>query len=596
MTFKHKLKNTLKPLNPFFKKYDFVGFDVETYDLNGVQTFYFGSIYFYENGEEVFETYFDKEQLINRLLSPFFKGKYITATNLSFDYSSLFYDTKYFNDIKLIWRGSDLITAIYELPNKKGSIKFIDTFNYVGFSVEKLGKIIGTDKQEKPSYMGKRKSKTIEELNYFIEYNKYDCKITCDFMYFLQKGINEMGGELKLTIASSSLDTWRRSFMIGNIIKEQYTLKDDKIKEFIHKGYYGGRTEVFKKGIMKDMYYYDINSLYPAMMLKQLPNPNSVFKPDNLSEGNIIKYMGVSEVLVESPDNIDYPILPYRSKETKKLIFPKGTFRGVYNHNELNYALTNGYKILKIYYQVCYKHTFKPFSTYVTTLYDKRLEYKKNKSSMELVVKLLMNSLYGKFAQSKRLNTKITDINNLTGQDKVNALLFDKGDIKDNFLIESSEQEFDGIFTFPILSSYITSYARITLHNYLSTYKAVYCDTDSIVTKQMLPESLELGKMKLESKLNKCEFIKPKMYYMQFENGEEVIKMKGVNRPNLENWESVKNSNSVIKYKMTKIRESVRRGFKPNTLIKIEKNLNIEDDKREWIGFESKPLTIKEII
>jgi len=591
----NKIKNTLIPLKSKIKTYNFVGFDVETYDVKGVQTFYFGSIYYYdEEGKEVFETYFDRELLIRRILTPCFKDKYIVATNLAFDYSSLFYETSFWNDLKLIWRGSDLITIKYNLPNKKGSISFIDTFNYVGFSVAKLGSIIGTNKGTQPHYIGKRKSKNNKELNDFIAYNKLDCKISCDFMYFLQKGINAIGGNLKLTIASSSLDTWRRAFMVGKLTKEQHTLKDNNIKEFIHKGYYGGRTEVFTKGILKNMNYYDINSLYPSMMLKEMPNPNSVFKPSSFSSDNIIKYMGVTECLIQSPINMKYPILPYRHKITNKLIFPTGTFKAVWNHNELNYAILKGYKVIKIYNQVCYRHTFKPFKDYINVLYNKRLDFKKDKNPMELVVKLLMNSLYGKFAQSKRLNTEITDINLLSQEDKVKALLFDKGDIKDNFLVQTSTEEFDGIFAFPILSSYISSYARIEIHKYIEKHNAVYCDTDSIVTSDTLQESKELGDMKLEAHLLKCEFIKPKLYYMLEDSGKEVVKMKGVNRANIEDFNSMKKGEPIKKTKFSKIKESVNRRLKPNTIIKIEKNINMQDDKRVWSNNDSVPINIIE--
>jgi hypothetical protein len=60
----NKIKNTLQPLKSTIKSHNFVGFDVETYDVKGVQTFYFGSIYYYDDkGKEVFETYFDREFL-----------------------------------------------------------------------------------------------------------------------------------------------------------------------------------------------------------------------------------------------------------------------------------------------------------------------------------------------------------------------------------------------------------------------------------------------------------------------------------------------------------------------------------------------------
>jgi len=213
---------------------------------------------------------------------------------------------------------------------------------------------------------------------------------------------------------------------------------------------------------------------------------------------------------------------------------------------------------------------------------------------MELVVKLLLNSLYGKFAQSKRINTTITDLNTLSSKDRTNKLLFEEGEIKDNFHILLNEEEFNGCFTFPILSSYITSYARITLHEYLQKYNGVYCDTDSIVTKHSIPDSNELGKMKLEANLKKCEFVKPKFYYMQYEDDTQHVKMKGINKAKYEDFLIVKNGESVKRTKFSKIKESVRRGLKPNTIINIDKSLNLIDDKRIWDGENSSPIILNE--
>jgi len=213
---------------------------------------------------------------------------------------------------------------------------------------------------------------------------------------------------------------------------------------------------------------------------------------------------------------------------------------------------------------------------------------------MELVTKLCMNSLYGKFAQHERTNTVITDLDTLSPKDKVKALLFDDGDIKDNFLVQTNTEEFDGIFALPILSSYISSYARIEIHKYVEKYKAVYCDTDSIVTKETLPTSSKLGDMKLEANLLKCEFIKPKLYYMQEEDGKEVIKMKGVNRANINDFNSMKNGELIKKTKFSKIKESVNRRISPNSIIKIHKNINMIDDKRVWDENLSSPIIIND--
>lgn len=571
-------KDFFKSLSRRIKTYDFVGFDVETYYYRGRQEFYFGGLYYYDkNGDEVFKYFFDKEEMGRFMLSRKFKGCYIVATNLSFDFSAVFEGTRFFNDIKTIYNGSNLILATYDLGNNNGVIKMIDTFNYIGYSVEKLGSIIETPKLDSPKFMGLRKPKNSSELNYFITYNKRDCKISCDFMYFFQRGLNIKGGELKLTIASSSMDTFRRGYQVYAWEKEEDKLGDKSVKDLIRAGYYGGRCEVFIRGTLYNMNYYDINSLYPAMMLKDLPFPNSAFYPDTPDYNNIFSFRGISTVEVYVPEDINIPPLPYKS-ENGKLIFPVGHFEASYNHNELEFAIRKGVKVKEVKKQLCYSSGFKPFKRYITDLYNSRKEEKKNKSPMELVSKLLMNSLYGKFAQHKRENIEITDISQLSGEEKANTLLYGEGDIVGDKMITKTEEEFNGIFSFPIISSYITSYARMRLYEFLESCESVaYCDTDSIVTSSELPTSEELGDMKYEGSIAECEFIRPKFYRM-----DNDIKIKGINKATWQDFNKVKEGETIYKEKLSKPKESVRRGISSRSHIQVPKNLTLTDDKREW--------------
>jgi len=583
------------PLKSKIKKYNFIGFDVETYKYKGQQVFYFGGIYYYDcKGNEQYKVYFDKIEFAKELLSPKYSKYIITATNLSFDFTAVFEDTHYFNEIQTIYRGSDLLLCNYNIPTKKREkIKFIDSMNYAPFSVEVMGKILKNPKLEKPEYMGKRKSKTQDELDYFIEYNKQDCKITCDFMYFLQNGVNKLGGTLKNTIASTSLDTYRRSYQLNTWRKEQDVLNDKNIKKFIRSGYYGGRTEVYRRGKYKNLNYYDINSLYPSQMLKSLPLPQSAIYPNKKCVSNIEKFMGVSNVKVKVPSHINKPPLPYRT-DKGKLIFPTGVFTGSFNHNELYNAILEGCEVIEINQQLIYRKSFKPFKSFINTLYNQRLEQKSNNDPNEIVTKLLMNSLYGKFGQSKKQKCEITDLRFLTPEKKANALLFDEGDIKGDKMINISEEEYDGVFSFPIISSYITSYARIEMYKYLKQYDVIYTDTDSIVTSEYIEESTELGKMKLESKIIEGEFYKPKMYKIVTEE-ETNIKVKGVNKCSISEFEKIKKGKEINKEKLSKIRESVRRGIGSRTHILVPKLLNLQDDKRVWHDLNSSPIHIEVI-
>lgn len=598
-------KNCMKPLSSkrkFF--YDFVGFDVETYSDKNI--FLMGGVYFYVNGEPVYISFWNKDDMADFVANNhFFQGKYIVATNLSFDFMSLFWDTKHWNDFKTINKGSDIILAVksFKNSNKKGSIKFIDTFNYAHFSVEKLGKIIKQPKIAKPNFLGEffDYKKDFGKKEILEEYNKNDCKISCDFMYFLQKGINEAGGKLKTTIASCSLDVWRRNFLNEILIKENYLLKKD-IKSFIFKGYYGGRVEAYKKGLFKDVFYYDVNSLYPSVMRLDYPLPNSV-KEVSPTINNIINFMGVSECNIITPKNINKPLLPVRFKE--KLIFPVGEFMGTYNHCELKRAIELGYKVEPLN-QIIYTKSWKPFKAFVEHFYSKRLEYKKQGNDMEYIFKLILNSLYGKFAQKKIDVWKLYDLNNMSYEDGHNAM---KGkeikfiDEEISKVMVMNTYQFNGVHSFPILSSYVTSYARLLMYDYLIKDEVLYTDTDSVITsKESFVHSDEIGLMKLEGKFDELMIIRPKFYYC--ENKDDVkVKIKGLNKATVNDFFNIVDGQSVTKQKFTKIRESIRRGFVFNQIIPINKKFLLKDDKRKWHQinkadkykdklFESEPLEV----
>jgi len=452
-------------------------------------------------------------------------------------------------------------------------------------SVEKLGSIIGISKLEKPKFLGK-KPKNFQERYQLLEYNMYDSMISAKFLEFVQDVTNHLGGNLKLTVSSSALDLFRRKFMNKSMIKEDYYVSG--ARDFIFEGYYGGRTEVFSRGLHKKINYYDINSLYPSVMIdSEYPVPQSITKPKHPKLKWIEKYEGVSRVHIIAP-KMKYPILPVKIKG--KLCFPYGEFEGVYNHNELRYAISKGYHILEIKEQIVYKKTFKPFKEYVKTLYDLRLKYKSEKSSYEKVVKLYMNSLYGKFAQHFVEDTKIINTSTMTTQEKKEFFNFlsnskidqNKFAIKDEKYIITTKEDSNSNFSFPILASYTTSYARIKMHPYIENYNALYMDTDSIMTYEKLDKtSKDLGDMKLEGVFDSVILVKPKMYMLSQGNDFDV-KIKGVPKPDNNTFLDLMQNKGVSRIKFSKLKESIRRGFAPNTVFELTKKLDLEDSKREW--------------
>ena len=102
------------------------------------------------------------------------------------------------------------------------------------------------------------------------------------------------------------------------------------------------------------------------------------------------------------------------------------------------------------------------------------------------------------------------------------------------------------------IASYITSTARLKLFKAIYSIinrggQIYYCDTDSIYTNIQLDNEyisdIELGKWKLEYKVDKARFFGSKSYIIVKDNGEQLIKFKGIPKKYLPannrllNWE-----------------------------------------------------------
>ena len=87
------------------------------------------------------------------------------------------------------------------------------------------------------------------------KYNIRDSYITYKFAEFLQNNFNKIGGNLKFTIASSSMSLYRKKYLKYWILQPPKEI----IKQQIN-GFYGGRTEAFERGYIEDKNYYDINN------------------------------------------------------------------------------------------------------------------------------------------------------------------------------------------------------------------------------------------------------------------------------------------------------------------------------------------------
>lgn len=118
------------------------------------------------------------------------------------------------------------------------------------------------------------------------------------------------------------------------------------IYDFIKQAYTGGRVDVFKpQG--KDLYYYDVNSLYPTVYSSQpVPTGNPEY-----FKGNVLDHypdaFGFFRCKIEAPVDIKVPILQthVETKSGTRTVAPLGSWTDVLFSEEMHLAIKYGYKI-----------------------------------------------------------------------------------------------------------------------------------------------------------------------------------------------------------------------------------------------------------
>lgn len=582
------------------------GFDVET--ISDKNIFYMGSlvrdkeVYVFYNKEDFVKSFFKINSLRNSI---------IVATNLEFDFQSIFKDTKELKYFKLGYHAGRMLSAkvFYDkdgnLYSKKPqkiktfSLEFLDTLNYIKMSVKGLGNFLKIPKLPHPKCFT-RKPKNDEEKKELEKYNIRDSLISQKALEFIKESFEKLGATFKTTIASTSMSLFRNKYL-----KEEFPLLDKEILKFHFKSYFGGRTEVFQRGLFKQHIgndgklktprLYDFCSLYPSVMVEEVPDTRTLIKFKFGNVENIKKYkFGVSDVEIYMPYS-KIPLLPNRDQKpagltSTKLRFMNGNIKGTYTHLELQKALEIGGKILKVKEQHVFTKGINLFEEYVKDLYELRKKLKKEKSPIEFVVKLFLNSLTGKFGQ------KFWDLENfqpLTENFNFNDLkVGEEFERIGNYIRTKGIEQSPAVFCFPIWISYITARGRLKLYDVLTEegVDPLYCDTDSIITFKELPSGIELGQLELEQTIIQGIIIRPKQYYYVSKEKGTNVKVKGVpihsikDKEPLEIFIDVINSKKLEYDKFLKLRESLRRHKQVNEKVPASKVLSLDDDKRIFNG------------
>ena len=511
--------------------------------------------------------------------------------------------------------------------NKRHKWSFLDSMRLIPMGLDKAAKSF--------NLVGKKEIDLAlhEDDKTWDEYNRVDCQVLWSVLTRAKGLIETLGGEVGMTAPSTAMKLFRRRYLGQGTTPARVPRHrhfdgcpevgcNGCLHEWVRLGYYGGRTEIHTmRGT--GLRYFDLNSSYPASMKFSMPAGDKI-EAKELDWRYLERYVGFVECTVHIPEDCEIPPLPYRAP-SGKLIFPAGTFSGVWDAEELKLLeepLVNG-KILSVRKVVWYAR--RPlFGEMVDVLYAYRNKSREDyDEGLSTIAKLMLNSLYGKFGMKEDRQTILMPQIPQTPRE----CFLCHTEVGPEVVLcpgcvgsKPSTSEVDcpvwyqssrvsAPYIIPQIAAHITTLARIRLWNVMKEVLELggviqYCDTDSVITNVELTTGPLLGELKDEypGELLDGEFIQPKVYILSKakpfggEHGPNCpdkktckgcshskIAMKGLPKPQrtLENLRHLQKGGVVRFRRLEKVRSMARARFDvPAKMSDVSKSFQTTYDKR----------------
>ncbi len=383
-------------------------------------------------------------------------------------------------------------------------ISFFDSLKLLNFSVEEVAKAFNLSiKKLEIDYKAKREKghKITDEEKEYLKHDVMIMSLALEKMFEMKI--------TRMTIASNAMN-----FFKDTISKKRFEewFKPPLYDKDLRQAYKGGFTylnEIYRGKEVKEGIVLDVNSLYPSVMYySPMPYGEGIYfdgkyVPDklyNLYIQNITCQFRIKKDMIPTiqiKNNLSFVPTEYLSSS---------------NGKSINLTLTNvDLKLFLEHYDIYdvsynwgwkYKSSTKIFKSYID--YWNELKVKATKEGnkpLRTIAKLMLNSLYGKFAASPEGRSKIPYLDNNIVKYKL------------------SELEERTAYYLPI-SIFITSWARDkTIRSAQAVYhRFIYADTDSLhlegtdIPENLLISDTELGKWKIESTFKRGKYLRQKCY------------------------------------------------------------------------------------
>lgn len=409
-------------------------------------------------------------------------GQWYSITITHKVFNKRYVRTRIYDSLKKLPMKVSAIAKAFKLEESKGVIDY-DLYRPVGYEL--------TDNER--------------------EYIENDCKIVAKALWLqYHKGLD------KMTVGSDALNSFKVGIGGKKAFKYLFPILSLDVDNDLRKAYKGGFTMVnplYQNKIVSGISF-DVNSLYPSVMYGNM---------GALPYGTPVWYDGEYEYDSKYPLYIQKLSCSFKIKPNKiptiqlkgNMLFcateyitdSKGVVDLVLTSPDLELFFEH-YDVEDIEYYGGYK--FKASRTIFRKYIDYWSKIKaESTGGLRQLAKLMLNSLYGKFATNPKRQNKVPRI------------------VDGDIVLQLNDPEYeDPVYT--ALGCFITARARAyTISNAQALYKHwVYSDTDSMYLTGITEEDArkvidvhptKLGAWKLEHHYTKGKWLRPKTYIMESE-------------------------------------------------------------------------------
>lgn len=405
-------------------------------------------------------------------------------------------------------------------------VKLLDSLKIIPLSVAQMAKAY-----KLPLLKGTIDYEAFREIGHILtdeekSYIENDVKIVAMVLSeFLKNGLN------KMTAGSNALSDFRQMSGGKKGFRRYFSELTDEQDTFIRKAYRGGFTYVnpkYQNKVLGEGIVLDVNSLYPSVMNscdgERLPYGEPVWFTGKPKTNNAFN-LWVASITCSFRLRDGYiPCIQlkgnYRFNQTEYLTKSDG---------DVTFTITNvDWELIKKHYHIYNLrwnggYLFKSASFLFKSYIDKWVTIKNNatiegNAGMRQIAKLMLNSLYGKFATRTTVYSR-------------------RPMLVDDVLryVDLPPEEREAIYL-PV-GVFVTSYARYkTITAAQSQYdRFIYADTDSLhLLGNEIPDNLDIDDVKLgawkhESSFWQAKFLRAKCY-IEYEVGSDspTVKVAGM--------------------------------------------------------------------